>query len=121
MSTEDVSKTGFKTHDRHYEFVVMPFGLTNAPSTFQNLMHEIFRSYLRKFVLFFFYHRLVYNCNLQDHLNHLEIVLGVLRQNNLYVKTSKCSFAYRSVEYLGHIISKEGVATDLQKISTVMD
>ena len=81
MKPKDVPKIAFRTHEGHYKFIVMPFGLTNAPSTFQALMNDIFKPYLRRFVLIFFIYYcdiLVYSQSLVDHLAQLQTVLNVL-------------------------------------------
>jgi hypothetical protein len=119
MKEEDELKTAFKTHHGQFQFRVMPFGLTNAPATFQCLMNSIFAEHTRKFVIVFLDDILVYSATLQDHVNHLRVVLALLRQHELYAKESKCSFAQDRIEYLGHIISREGVATDSEKTAAM--
>lgn len=99
----------------------MPFGLTNATFTFKSLMNQVFKPYLRRFILFFFDDILEYCKTLADHVEHLRVVLEVLAENRLYAKMSKCKFACLEVEYLGHIISREGVKIDPKKILVVQE
>ena len=97
----------------------MPFGLTNAPSTFQSLMNQVFKPFFRKFLLVFFDDILVYSKSLSDHIVHLRTILEILATNKLYAKRSKCMFARKEVEYLGHIITSEGVHIDLKKTTAM--
>jgi hypothetical protein len=121
MRTEDIAKTAFRTHDSLYEFLVMPFGLCNAPATFQALMNDILRPFLRRFILVFFDDILIYNTTWTDHLLHMRAVLDVLHQHRLFVKPSKCEFGADSISYLEHIISASDVAMDPAKVQVVAD
>ncbi|KAA0037566.1 peroxidase 64 [Cucumis melo var. makuwa] len=121
MCPEDIEKTTFRTHEGHYEFLVMPFGLTNAPSTFQALMNHAFKPYFRRFVLVFFDDILVYSQGLVEHVQHLEVVLGLLELNELYVNLEKCSFAKPRIGYLGHFILGKGIEVDPEKIKAISE
>jgi len=98
----------------------MPSGLTNAPATFNRLMQEIFREYLvDDFVLVFFDDILVYSKNAVDHEMHVRKVLEILRAHNLFAKKSKCTFSVDRIEYLGFVVSKDGISADPTKVQAV--
>ena len=121
INPEDRHKTAFKTHHGHYEWLVMPFSLTNAPATFQALMNQIFQKVLRKFALVFFDDILVYSQNWSSHLHHLEVVLQILQQEQLFTKLSKCCFGVQEIDYWGHTIISRGVTMDKGKVNAVIE
>lgn len=121
MRPKDIPKIAFRTYEGHYEFFVMSFGLTNTPFTFLSLMNEVFKPFLRKFLLVFFYDILIYNGTWKEHLNYLKDTPEILRTHQLYAKRSKCRFGCREVNYLGHIVSNMGVKADPSKIQSVID
>ena len=82
-------------------------------------MNEVFKPYLRKFVLVFFDDILIYSKSLEDHVCHVAAVMDLLRSYTLYAKKSKCCFGVSQVEYLGHYISAKGVSIDPKKVEAL--
>ena len=119
IKPEDVPKMAFRTRYGHYEFLVMAFGLTNAPATFMDLMNRVFKKYLDEFVIVFIDDILIYSKTEKEHAEHLRIALEILRKEKLYAKFSKCEFWLREVQFLGHVVSHEGIKVDPAKIEAV--
>nr|GFB48020.1 reverse transcriptase domain-containing protein [Tanacetum cinerariifolium] len=86
---EDVPKTTFRTRYGHYEFQVMPFGLTNAPAVFMDLMNQVCKPYLDKFMIVFIDDMLIYSKDEKEHEEHLKAILELLKKEELYAKFSK--------------------------------
>jgi hypothetical protein len=102
-------------------FVVIPFGLTNAPTMFMCLMNSISSEYLDKFVVVFIDDILVYSKIEEEHEEHLRIVLKMLREHKLYANFDKCDFYQKKIQYLGHVISAEGIVVDPEKTKAIME
>jgi hypothetical protein len=116
----DIPKTAFSTRYGLYEFTVISFGLTNALAYFMNLMNKVFMDYLDRFIVVFIDDILIYSKSESDHEEHLRLVLQKLRDNQLYVKYSKCEFWIGEVPFLGHIISNGGISIDPAKVKEIM-
>ena len=97
----------------------MSFGLTNTPAYFMNMMNKVFMEFLDKFVVVFIDDILVYSKNEEEHKEHLRLVLEKLREHQLYAEFSKCVFWLKEVGFLGHVISREGIAIDPNKVVTM--
>ena len=120
VKVDDVQKTAFRSRYGHYEYVVVPFGVTNVPTVFMDYMNRIFRPFLDKFVVVFIDDILIYFRTQEEHAEHLRLVLGVLREKQLYAKLSKCEFWMDEVQFLGHVISAQGIAVDPAKVEAVV-
>ncbi|GJY90583.1 putative reverse transcriptase domain-containing protein [Tanacetum coccineum] len=116
---EDIPKTAFRTRYGHFEFTVMPFGLTNAPAVFMDLMNRVCRPYLDKFMIVFIDDILIYSKTREEHVEHLRLVLELLKKETLYAKFSKCEFWLKEVQFLGHVINDNGIHVDPSKIEAV--
>ena len=97
----------------------MPFGLTNAPAAFMDLMNRIFKAYLDKFVIVFIDDILIYSGSREKYAENLRMILCTLAEHRLYAKFSKCEFWLDHVQFLGHVVSKDGISVDLAKIEAV--
>jgi hypothetical protein len=116
---DDIPKTAFRTRYGHFEFTVMPFGLTNAPAVFMDLMNRLCKPYLDKFVIVFIDDILIYSRSREEHAGHLKKVLELLREEKLYAKFTKCDFWLEEVQFLGHVVNKDGIQVDPSKIEAV--
>ena len=125
MHSSSQEKTAFVTPHGLYEFRVMPFGLKNAPGVFQRLMQKVVSSLNPgsgpDFVSVYLDDILVFSKNLNEHLEHLRLVIERLVEVGLKLKPSKCKFAQHELEYLGHVVSREGLRTNPKLTEAVVD
>ena len=114
-------KTAFVTHNGLYEFLVMPFGLTNSGASFQRLMGHILRGLEYRFALIYIDDVIIFSKSIEDHLVHLEEVFRRLREANVKLNQGKCSFVKHKVDYLGHVVTPDGVSPNPDKIRVVQE
>ena len=119
LDPKDREKTTFITRFGTYEFVVMPFGLCNAPATFQRLMDTVLRDILWQFVVVYIDDINVGSKTFEEHLQHLEQVFKRLQDAGIKLSPEKCFFFKEKLPFLGHVISKEGIQTDPEKLITI--
>src|SRR6266540_2394778 len=120
MELKSREVTAFITPWGLFEWNRMPFGLCNIPATFQRLMNQVLRKYLRKFVLIYLDDIIIYSKTFEEHKKHVKLVFEALRATSLMMKPKKCKFAQKELRFLGHIISAEGIRMDPNKIAKMV-
>src|SRR5437763_4368657 len=117
----DEWKTAFRTRYSHFEYLVMPMGSTNAPATFQAFMNDILWEFLDQGVIVYLDDILIYSRNEQEHYALVEKVLQRLMDNNLAAEIDKCYFNSQEVDFLGYIISPDGISMANETIRTIQE
>jgi RNase H-like domain found in reverse transcriptase/Reverse transcriptase (RNA-dependent DNA polymerase)/Ty3 transposon capsid-like protein/Integrase zinc binding domain/Chromo (CHRromatin Organisation MOdifier) domain/gag-polyprotein putative aspartyl protease len=119
LEEDSIEKTAFSTTDGHYEFVKLPFGIRNAPAEFSRIMCILLGGL--DFVEIYLDDMTIHSKNLEDHMKHLEIVFSKLKEANLKLNITKCTFALRSIELLGHIVGNNRVKMDPKKTEAIQN
>ena len=121
LAKEDADKTAFVCREGMFRFTAMPFGLCNAGATFQRLMDVVLSGLAFEICLVYLDDVIVFSATLEQHLERLSLVLTRLIEAGLKLKGSKCYVLQQSVEFLGHIVSGEGISPHPSKVSAVVD
>jgi hypothetical protein len=116
---EDRAKTAFCTTSGLYEWSVMPMGLINSPATFQRLMDRVLGKLRYTFALVYLDDIMVHSRTWEEHAVHLVAVFECLKKAGLTVKLKKCHFGREEVEYLGHVVGREGIKVDQKKVTAI--
>ena len=115
----DEWKTAFNTPLGHFEYLVMPFGLTNAPAVFRNLINDILRDFLNRFVFVYLDDILIFSRSVEEHVTHVRQVISRLLKNKLFAKAEKCEFHTNTVCLLGYIVQSGSLMPDPAKVQAV--
>lgn len=119
IDPKDIPKTAFNVDGGKFEFVRMPFGLKNAPATFQRLMDSVLRKHLNIRCFVYMDDIIIFSCSLEEHLQDIQKVLQTLREANLKIQSDKSEFLRKEVEFLGHVVTTEGVKPNPKKVEAV--
>lgn len=117
----DEWKTAFRTRYGHFEYTVMPFGLTNAPATFQSHINYVLAGLVDVTCIVYLDDILIFSDTEEDHEKHVKEVLQRLREAKLFCNPKKCEWHTRATEYLGYLITPEGVSIDPDRIRTIRE
>lgn len=117
----DQEKTAFITPMGLYEYVRMPFGLCGAPATFQRLMQRCMGDLIYQMLFVYLDDICIYSKTFEEHLAHLDLVFIRLHDHNLKLKPSKCHLFRKEIDYLGHVLSADGISTNNEKTKAVLD
>ena len=119
LDVRDRDKTAFPTRQGLFQFKVMPFGLCNAPGVFQRLMERVLSRLNWKDCLVYIDDVLVWSNSFEEHMRKLNEIFTIFRRTGLKLKTAKCNIVCSKVQFLGHLISSNGLAMDPARVQAI--
>lgn len=120
MHPRDIPKTAFSTERGHYEYKRLAFGLKNAPRTFERVMDNILRGIMNEACVVYLDDIVIFSTSLQEHIEKLRKVFDRLRAANLKIQMDQSEFLKKEVQFLGHIITPEGLKPNPLKIDAIL-
>lgn len=121
MDPADIPKTAFTVENGHYEFLRMPMGLKNSPSTFQRVMDNVLKDLQNNICLVYLDDIIVFSTSLQEMMVNLEKVFTRLRESNFKIQMDKSEFLKLETNFLGHVICRDGVKPNPDKIKAIQN
>jgi transposase InsO family protein len=121
LRDQDKEKTAFNTRYGQFQFKVLPFGLTNAPPTFQSLMNRVLEEFKDKFALVYLDDILIFSPTLDQHEQHVRMVLDKLREHHLYLNPEKCRFGVQELSFVGYKVTANGILPEDAKVKKVQE
>lgn len=119
IDERDIHKTAFTVENGHYEFIRMPFGLKTAPATFQRLMNYVLKEYINKICLVYLDDIIIFSASIEEHIDSLNKIFKRLEEAKLMIQLDKSEFMKKETEFLGHIVTLDGIRPNPKKIECV--
>ncbi len=119
ISEKDIEKTAIITPFGSFEYLRMPFGLKNSGSVFQRFMDDIFEDC--DFVKIYLDDILIASKNIEEHIEHLNIIFKILQDNGLIINLEKCEFGVSELEFLGHLVSENSIKPLPKKVEAIQN
>lgn len=119
MKPSDIPKTAFSTMNGKFEFLRLPFGLKNAPAIFQRMIDDVLKEFIGKICYVYIDDIIVFGRSEEETLNNVDTIFGRLEEANLKVNIDKTHFMQTEVEFLGYIVSSEGIKPDPKKVTAI--
>lgn len=119
LKKKDIEKTAFSVNNGKYEFLRLPFGLKNSPAIFQRALDDILRQHIGKICFIYIDDILIFSETEEEHIQNIETIFTTLEKANMKVQLDKTEFLKKEVEFLGFIVSSDGIKMNPEKLKAV--